>query len=80
MIGYGLDSPGLIPGVKGVEIFLHSLVFRLLLGSTQPPIKRGLSLGVKAANPRIAILPLPSAMAAYMWTLASTSPMGLRGL
>ena len=35
----GLDGPGSIMGVGGVEIFLHSLVSRLALGSTQPPIK-----------------------------------------
>ena len=35
----GLDGPGSIPSVGGVEIFLHSFVSRLALGSTQPPIK-----------------------------------------
>ena len=35
----GLDGPGSIPGVRGVEIFLHTFVSRLVLGSTQPPIK-----------------------------------------
>ena len=34
-LGCGLDGPG----VGGVEIFLHSFVSRLVLGSTQPPIK-----------------------------------------
>ena len=29
-LGYGLDSPGSIPGVGGVEIFLHSFVSRLV--------------------------------------------------
>ena len=38
-LGYGLDCPGSIPGVGGVEIFLHSFMSRLALGSTQPPIK-----------------------------------------
>ena len=38
-LGYGLDGPGLIPGVGGVEILLDSFVSRLILGSTQPPIK-----------------------------------------
>ena len=38
-LGYGLDGPGSIPGVGGMEIFLHSFVYRLVLGSTQPPIK-----------------------------------------
>ena len=38
-LGYGLDGPGSIPGVGGVEIFLHSFGSRLVLGSTQPPIK-----------------------------------------
>ena len=33
-LGYGLDGPG----VGGMEILLHS-VSRLVLGSTQPPIK-----------------------------------------
>ena len=32
-LGYGLD-PGSIPGVGGVEIFPHSFVSRLVLGST----------------------------------------------
>ena len=39
VLGYGLDGPGSIPGVGGVEIFLHSFVSRLALGPTQPPIK-----------------------------------------
>ena len=34
-LGYGLDGPG----VGGVEIFLRSFVSRLVLGSTQSPIK-----------------------------------------
>ena len=38
-LSYGLDGPGSIPGVGGVEIFLCSFVSRLVLGSTQPPIK-----------------------------------------
>ena len=38
-LGYGLDGPGSIPGVGGVEILLHSFVSRLVLGSTQPSIK-----------------------------------------
>ena len=37
--GYGLDGPGSIPGVGGVEIFLHSLVSTPVLWSTQHPIK-----------------------------------------
>ena len=31
-LSYGLDGPGSIPGVGGVEIFLHSFVSRLVLG------------------------------------------------
>ena len=38
-LDYSLDGPGLIPGLRGVEIFLHSFMPRLVLGSTQPPIK-----------------------------------------
>ena len=38
-IDYGLDDPGSIPYVGGVENFLHYFVTRLVLGSTQPPIK-----------------------------------------
>ena len=34
----GLDSPDLIPGGGRVQIFLHSFMFQLVLGSTQPPI------------------------------------------
>ena len=39
-VGYGLDGSGSTPGDGGVEIFLHSFVSRLVLGTTQPPIKR----------------------------------------
>ena len=38
-LSYGLDGPGSIPGVGEVEIFLRSFVSRLVLGSTQSPIK-----------------------------------------
>ena len=38
-LGYVLDDPGSIPGAEGVEIFLHSFLSRLVLGSTQPNIK-----------------------------------------
>ena len=38
-LGCGLDDPGSIQGVGGVEIFLHTFMPRLVLGSTQPPIK-----------------------------------------
>ena len=38
-LGYGLGDPDLIPDVGGVEIFLHSFVSSVLLGSAQPPIK-----------------------------------------
>ena len=37
--GYELDGPGSIPDDGGVEIFLHSFMSRLILGSIQPPIK-----------------------------------------
>ena len=42
------------PDVGGVEIFLHSFVYRLVLVSTQPPIKwvSGDSPGVKAVERR----------------------------
>ena len=36
---YGLEGPDSIPGVKGVEIFLHSSVSGMVLGSIQPPVK-----------------------------------------
>ena len=38
-LDYGLDGPGSIPGVGGMEIFLHFFMSRLVLGSTQPPLK-----------------------------------------
>ena len=38
-MGYGLDGPGLILGVGEVEIFLRSFMSKLVLRSTQPPIK-----------------------------------------
>ena len=30
MLGYGLDGPGSIPGVRGVKIFLHSFVPKIV--------------------------------------------------
>ena len=30
---------GSIPGVRGMEVFLHPFMSRVVLGSTQPPIK-----------------------------------------
>ena len=45
-LGYRLNDPGSIPGVGGVEIFLHSLVSRLGLEFTQPPIGMGSDLDV----------------------------------
>ena len=38
-LGYGLDGPGSIPGVGEGGDFLHSLMSRLVLGSTQRHIK-----------------------------------------
>ena len=54
-LGYGLDGPDSIPTIGGLEIFLHSFVSRLALGSTQSPVKlvSGLSPGVKVAEPRV---------------------------
>ena len=53
-LSYGLDGPGSIPGVGGVEIFLRSFASRLVLGSTQSPIKcvPGPLPGVKATERR----------------------------
>ena len=52
MLGYVVDGPGLIPGVGGLEIFLRSFVPRLVLESTQPPIKSvpGAFTGVREAK------------------------------
>ena len=80
-LGWRLDGLGSIPDVGGVEIFLHTFVSRLVLESTQPPIKneyRRISLGWLSIG--LATLLLPSAVGVYMWTLASTSPVGLQGL
>ena len=60
-LGYGLDVPGSIPGVGEVEIFLYSFLSRLVLGSTQTPIK-------------LLYFNSYSAVAVYMLILASTSP------
>ena len=38
-LDYGLGGSGFIPGVGSFDIFLHSFVPKLVLGSTQPPIK-----------------------------------------
>ena len=38
-LGYELDGPSSIPGGERLEIF-HSSVSILVLGSTQPPVKR----------------------------------------
>ena len=78
-LGYGLDGPGSIPGVGVVEIFLYSFLSRLVLRSIQPPIK-----WVAGAFPRDKRRPsiglATSAMAVYMWTLASKSSVGIHGL
>ena len=82
-LGYGLDGPGSIPGVGGVEIFLHSFVSRLALESTQPPIKwvPGNFPGDKRRpSVGLATLPHPSAVDVNMWTLVSTSSVGLQCL
>ena len=39
VLDYGLHGPGSISCVRGLEIFIHFLAFRLVLGSTQPHIK-----------------------------------------
>ena len=65
VLGYRLGGPGSIPGVGEVEIFLHTFVSRLVLGSTQPPIKwvpRAFP-GIKAVERRTSTLLLCSAMA-----------------
>ena len=80
VLGCGLDGSGSIPGVGGVEIFLHTFVSRLVLGSTQSPIKMSTGEFPWGKGIGLAILPLPSAVAVNMWTLASTSPVGLHGL
>ena len=49
-LGYGLDGPGSIPGVEGVEIFFTPSYPDWLLGSTQPTIKY--VQGVKSAERR----------------------------
>ena len=38
-LAYGLDGVDSIPGVGVVDIFLHSFLSKLVLGSIQPPIK-----------------------------------------
>ena len=69
-----LGGPGSIPGVGGVEIFLQSFVSRL--GSTQTPVKMstgGSPRGQRRPSVGLTTLPLPNAVAVYLWTLASTS-------
>ena len=39
VLGYRLDGPGSNPGGGGTEIFLQSFLPRLVLGSSQLPIK-----------------------------------------
>ena len=39
VLGYWLYGPGSIPDDGRVQIFLHSFVFRLILGSAQPLVK-----------------------------------------
>ena len=50
-LGNELNGPGSFPSDGGVEIFLHFIVSRLVLGSTQPPVKW--VPGVKAVERRI---------------------------
>ena len=54
MLGYRLDGPVSIPGVVGVEIFLHSFVSRLVLSPLSFLYNeyQGLSPGEKVAKLR----------------------------
>ena len=79
-LDYGLDGPGSIPGVRGGGDF--SSLLRVQTGPGVHPASykmstEGFFSGVKAAERRTSH---PSAVAVYMWTLASTSPVGLHGL
>ena len=65
-----------VPGVGGDRTFftpcpdrswVHSASYKIITGAFCP--------GVKALERRLATLPLPSAVAVDVWTLASTSPV-----
>ena len=81
VFGHEMDIPGSIPGVEWVEIFLHSFVSRLVLGSSQPPIRcvpGGLCPGVKVAEHRTSH---PTSSWLYIrGCFYPQPPMGLHGL
>ena len=72
--GYGLDGPDF-------ERWRFALLLRVQTGpGVHSTSYKNEYRGVKAAEHRLATLLLPSAVAVNMWTLASTSLMGLHGL
>ena len=76
-LGNGLYGLGSIPSVGGVEIFLYSFVSRLVLGSTQSPIKMSTGGSPRGKGGRAQGQPylfLVRCLCNCMWILASTSP------
>ena len=82
-LGYEVDGSGSIPGVGGVTIFFSLLVEAGPgVHSTSCKMSSGAFSGIKTVE-RGASHPTSSYysnVAANMWTLASTSLVGLRGL
>ena len=79
-VATGLDGSDSIPSVGEVEIFLHSFVPRLVLGIQSISYNMstgGLSAGIRAADRRTNHASPSWRQALSMWTLVSTSPMGL---
>jgi hypothetical protein len=75
--GYGLNDQGIKVRVPGGKNFYFSMLSRLALRPTQPPIQwlsRTLSLGVKRPGRGAAHSPPTSAEVMKMWSYTSTPP------
>ena len=82
-LGYVLDGPGSIPSAGGGGDFSSLLHVQTgsVVHSTSYKISTGeFPRGYRRPSVWLATLPHPSAVAVNMWTLASTSPVGLHGL
>jgi hypothetical protein len=81
-LGYGLDDHG-FQSLQGVGIFLLTIMFRLALGPTQPPIQwvpGDLFLAVKWLGHEADHSPPSSAKVKNAWSYTSTPPILLYGM
>ena len=81
-VDFVLDGPGAIPGGGGGGYFflLHVIQIGPRVQSASCKMSTGAFPDVKKPSVGLATLPLPSAVAANMWTFASTTPLRRHGL